>query len=75
MQWKFELLKKPTTVPLTEGPVWDGEQLLFTHIRASLILLARQSLLRGLTLVPIASEGAERREASNQVRIRVRRIP
>ena len=38
MQWKFELLKKPTAVPLTEGPVWDGEQLLFTHIRASLIL-------------------------------------
>ena len=38
MQWKFELLKKPTAVPLTEGPVWDGEQLLFTHIRASLIM-------------------------------------
>ena len=38
MQWKFELLRKPTAVPLTEGPVWDGEQLLFTHIRASLIL-------------------------------------
>jgi gluconolactonase len=38
MQWKFELLRKPTAVPLTEGPVWDGECLLFTHIRASLIL-------------------------------------
>ena len=38
MTWKFELLRKPTAVPLTEGPVWDGEQLLFTHIRASLIL-------------------------------------
>ena len=38
MQWKFELLKKTTAVPLTEGPVWDGESLLFTHIRASLIL-------------------------------------
>src|SRR5512145_2197506 len=38
MQWKFELLMKPASVPLTEGPVWDGEQLLFTHIRASRIL-------------------------------------
>ena len=26
-----------TTVPLTEGPVWDGKQLLFTHIQASSI--------------------------------------
>jgi gluconolactonase len=38
MQWKFELLRKPTDVPLTEGPVWDGQSLLFTHIRASLIM-------------------------------------
>ena len=38
MSWKFELLLKPTTVPLTEGPVWDGESLLFTHIRASRIM-------------------------------------
>ena len=38
MQWKFELLKKPTAVPLTEGPVWDGEHLYFTHIQASKIL-------------------------------------
>ena len=29
---------KPSGVPLTEGPVWDGEQLLFTHIHASKIL-------------------------------------
>ena len=24
-QWKFELLMKPPALPLTEGPVWDGE--------------------------------------------------
>ena len=38
MSWKFELLMKPSGVPLTEGPAWDGEQLLFTHIHASRIL-------------------------------------
>ncbi len=38
MRWKFELLMKPSAVPLTEGPVWDGEHLYFTHIRASRIL-------------------------------------
>ena len=38
MQWKFELLMRPTGVPLTEGPVWDGEHLYFTHIRASRIM-------------------------------------
>ena len=38
MQWKFELLMKPSGVPLTEGPVWDGEHLYFTHIQASRIL-------------------------------------
>ena len=38
MQWKFELLRKPSAVPLTEGPVWDGEHIYFTHIRASLIM-------------------------------------
>jgi len=38
MQWKFELLLKPSAVPLTEGPVWDGEYLYFTHIHASRIM-------------------------------------
>ena len=38
MQWKFELIMKPPAVPLTEGPVWDGEHLYFTHIRASRIM-------------------------------------
>ena len=38
MQCKFELLLKPAPVPLTEGPVWDGEHLYFTHIRASRIM-------------------------------------
>jgi gluconolactonase len=38
MSWKFELLMKPTGVPLTEGPVWDGEYLYFTHIQASRIM-------------------------------------
>ena len=38
MQWNFELLVKPADVPLTEGPVWDGEYLFFTHIQASRIM-------------------------------------
>jgi gluconolactonase len=38
MQWKFELLMKPAAVPLTEGPVWDGEHVYFTHIPASRIM-------------------------------------
>lgn len=38
MSWKFELLMKPGAIPLTEGPVWDGEFLYFTHIHASKIL-------------------------------------
>lgn len=38
MDWTFELLLKPRGIPLTEGPVWDGEHLLFTHIHASTIL-------------------------------------
>jgi gluconolactonase len=37
MSWKFELLKKPVGIPITEGPVWDGEYLYFTHIHASTI--------------------------------------
>ena len=36
MQWKFELLMKPSTI--TEGPIWDGEYLYFTHIWTSRIL-------------------------------------
>jgi gluconolactonase len=38
MPWTFELLLKPSAVPLTEGPVWDGESLYVTHIRASRIM-------------------------------------
>lgn len=37
MQWKFELLMKPVGTT-TEGPVWDGEHLYFTHIRGNRIL-------------------------------------
>lgn len=37
MDWKFELIMKPAGIPLTEGPVWDGERVLFTHIHASSI--------------------------------------
>ena len=37
MTWRFELLTKPLG-GVAEGPVWDGEQLLFTHIPASRIL-------------------------------------
>jgi gluconolactonase len=36
MSWKFELIQKPSAI--TEGPVWDGEQLLYTHIHTSRIL-------------------------------------
>lgn len=38
MQWKFELLLPPPEKPLTEGPVWDGRHLYFTHIQASRIM-------------------------------------
>ncbi|MEN9783869.1 MAG: hypothetical protein RJA24_1212, partial [Pseudomonadota bacterium] len=31
MAWTFELLKKPNGLPITEGPVWDGEYIYFTH--------------------------------------------
>lgn len=37
MSWKFELLKKPAGIPITEGPVWDGKHIYFTHIHASTI--------------------------------------
>ncbi|MEK6592129.1 MAG: SMP-30/gluconolactonase/LRE family protein [Pseudomonadota bacterium] len=37
MQWNFELLLKPSAKPLTEGPVWDGEHLYFTHIHGHCI--------------------------------------
>src|SRR5688500_646363 len=39
MAWKFELLLKPETeLNITEGPVWDGERILFTQIRKNRIL-------------------------------------
>lgn len=38
MSWTFELLRKPDGRPLTEGPVWDGEHLYFTHIHGRAIL-------------------------------------
>lgn len=38
MSWKFELLIKPEGELITEGPVWTGEDILFTHIRKSRIL-------------------------------------
>ena len=37
MSWKFDLLTKPLG-GVAEGPIWDGEQMLFTHIPASRIL-------------------------------------
>ena len=37
MQWIFDLLMKPVATT-TEGPVWDGEHLYFTHIRTSRIM-------------------------------------
>ena len=39
MPWKFELLLKPDTEQfITEGPVWDGECILFTQIRKNRIM-------------------------------------
>jgi gluconolactonase len=40
MQWKFELLMRMAIIPnpMTEGPVWDGEYLYFTHIHGSRIM-------------------------------------
>src|SRR5919198_1543834 len=37
MRWKFQLLTKPYG-GVTEGPVWDGEAVYFTHIPASRIV-------------------------------------
>ena len=56
MQWKFELLMKPPAKPLTEGPVWDGEHLYFTHIQASRIM--RYDLKSGE--ITVAREGTNR---------------
>ncbi len=38
MAWKFELLMRSEGELITEGPVWTGEEILFTHIRKSRIL-------------------------------------
>ena len=39
MAWKFELLTKPETeLGITEGPVWNGEHILFTQIRKNRIM-------------------------------------
>lgn len=38
MSWNFELILKPEGELITEGPVWTGEEILFTHIRKSRIL-------------------------------------
>ena len=37
MSWRFQLLNKPYG-SVTEGPVWDGEAVYFTHIPASQIM-------------------------------------
>ena len=37
MSWRFELLDKPYG-SVTEGPVWDGEAIYFTHIPTSRIM-------------------------------------
>lgn len=38
MSWKFELLLKPDGDVISEGPVWTGEDILFTLIRKSKIM-------------------------------------
>ena len=39
MSWRFSLLNRFEDPPggITEGPAWNGEVVLFTHIHASLI--------------------------------------
>jgi len=37
MEWRFQLVAQPYG-GITEGPVWDGEAILFTHISASRIM-------------------------------------
>ena len=37
MSWQFQLLNRPYG-GVTEGPVWDGEAILFTHIPTSRIM-------------------------------------
>ena len=37
MSWRFQLLNKPWG-GVTEGPIWDGEDLYFTHIPTSRIM-------------------------------------
>jgi gluconolactonase len=56
MEWNFELLMKPPALPLTEGPVWDGEHLYFTHIQASRIM--RYDLKSGA--ITVVREGTNR---------------
>src|SRR6266853_3920439 len=38
MAWEFAMVAGPFNPRLTEGPAWDGQALLFTHIPASRIL-------------------------------------
>jgi gluconolactonase len=38
MSWKFDLLLKPDGEVISEGPVWDGEAILFTLIRKNKIM-------------------------------------
>ncbi len=38
MAWEFDMVAGPFNPRLTEGPAWDGETLLFTHIPASRIM-------------------------------------
>src|SRR5215470_13006364 len=38
MAWEFEMVAGPFNPRLTEGPAWEGQALLFTHIPASRIL-------------------------------------
>ena len=37
MSWRFQLLNKPWG-GVTEGPIWDGEAVYFTHIPTSRIM-------------------------------------
>ena len=75
MSWKFELLMKPEGELITEGPVWTGEEILFTHIRRSRIL-RYDPKTKAITVwrgIPIAPRRPVLRRAGKALRLLLRR--
>ena len=54
MSWRFSLLNRFEDPPggITEGPAWNGEVLLFTHIHASRIYAYNPKVRRVLGVPP-----------------------